>query len=257
MPHPFLKRFLPMRGISMLSLEFFALILGGGAVILLYISATHANRRIAEVQAEAAKANERANVAAERAASLEKEAAELQLKVEEAKKLAGPRNIRGKDRDQITAALEAFQGTPYDLSFPPIGDHAPLPNLLEPGSFLIDHLIVTLSMLSRWKLCSVEGKVPKTPLPAPLATLSLDPATFKEGQKVTVPLLWAGQISGVVGVKILSPKNSKMVDIAYALAQALNKAGIWTDVDLPPPHNNIPNDMITTDAIHIVVGTKP
>ncbi len=254
-----------------------ALVGGVGAGASLYVSSwvsssiadqvqADADRRISEAQArgdeaqaEAAKANERANVAAERAATLEKAAAELQLQVEEAKKLAGPRNIRGKDQDHIKAALESFRGTPYDLSFPPIGDHASLlaPSLLEPGSFLIDHLIVTLSRLSGWELRSVEGNIPKAPLPAGPASLSLDSTTFTDGQKVAIPLICVGQITGVAGVKILHPKNPKLVDPAYALARALNDVGVWTDVDLPVPHNNIAADMITTDAIHIVVGTKP
>ena len=81
--------------------------------------------------------------------------------------LAGPRNIHPEDdRAALTAALEPFRGTPYDLSIPPINNRSPLQQeLLEPGSFLVGDLILVLSVLSGWKLQSVEGDILKAPLP--------------------------------------------------------------------------------------------
>jgi hypothetical protein len=65
-----------MWGLSMVSgANFVALLFGVIAVIALYVSATDADKRIAE-------ANERATAAAERAATLEKQAAQLRLDLE-------------------------------------------------------------------------------------------------------------------------------------------------------------------------------
>ena len=58
-----------MWGLSILSWDFLALLLGVFAVMTLYVSAIHASRRIAE-------ANERASAADERAAKAEQRAAE-------------------------------------------------------------------------------------------------------------------------------------------------------------------------------------
>src|SRR6478752_5646573 len=113
-------------------------------------------------------------LANERAETAKEHAAQLELRVAEAKKLAGPRNIRGQDKEHLKAALEVFPGTPYDLSFPTITDHGPSPNFLEPGSMLIDHLMVILSNLCGWELRSIEGKIPKVALPLAHRLLTAD-----------------------------------------------------------------------------------
>jgi hypothetical protein len=79
----------------------------------------------------------------------------------------------------------------------------------------------------------------------------------RSGTRFVIPVILVGQITGVSGVIISIPGDRKLDDPAYALAQALNKLQIWTDVDLPPPYNNINENMITSNSIHIVIGTKP
>jgi hypothetical protein len=46
-------------------------------------------------------------------------------------------------------------------------------------------------------------------------------------------------------------------DAAFALAQALNKIHIETDVDFPAPNNNIKTNLVTGNAVHIIIGAKP
>lgn len=123
----------------------------------------------------------------ERAESAREHAAQLELRVAEAKKLAAPRNIRGQDKDHVKAALESFRGTPYDLSFPPIADHSPEPSLLEPGSMLIDHLMVILSNLCGWELHSIEGGVTKVPLPKSERLLTFDTGVAADHFEVPAP----------------------------------------------------------------------
>jgi hypothetical protein len=79
--------------------DFVAFLFGGGAVLALYLSARHADTRIAG-------ANERASAAVERAAVLEKEAAEARLKLSLLQKQVGPRVI---DRDTFLTALKGKQ----------------------------------------------------------------------------------------------------------------------------------------------------
>ncbi len=183
--------------------------------------------------------------------------ANIGARVEEARKLAGPRTLNDKDQNNIKAALEPFRGTSYDLSFPPIvGPAFERPLLqLEPGSYLINHLIGTLASAG-WELRSVEGSVPKTLLPSGQAFMSLGVAEVKPN--ASIPNIFIGQITGVSGVKICWPQNDeKLLQSAEALAHALNKAQIWTDFDLPPPNNSIPAGTFTSHAVHVVIGTKP
>ena len=107
-----------MWGLSLVSwANFIALLFGVIAVLALYVSATDADKRIAEARArgdearaEAAKANERANTAAEHAASLEKEAAEARLKLAPLEKQSGPRQI---DREVF---LDELKGKKKNLT---------------------------------------------------------------------------------------------------------------------------------------------
>jgi hypothetical protein len=176
----------------------------------------------------------------------------------EAGKRAGPRNIRGDDRGKMKSALETYRGTPYDLTFAPINDPAPFQfNLLEPGSFLISDLVVVLTKLSGWELHSVEGSIPKAPMPSTIAVMSLDSDTITSGKSFTVPLIYVGQISGIAGVKIvISPDPSRMKAV-QALTQALNSVGIWADFEMYPSHSSIPAGSFSNDAVHIIVGSKP
>ena len=172
--------------------------------------------------------------------------------------LAGPRNIHGtEDRLVIKSALERFPRTPYDLSLPPMTDRKPGQlELLEPSSFLVEHLIVVLSVLSGWKLQSVQGDIPKTPLPVAITSLIMQDE--KSSRNAPVPVINVGQISGVVGIKIVVPfVETTLRDAAFALAQALNKIHIETDVDFPAPNNNIKTNLVTGNAVHIIIGAKP
>ena len=80
-----------MWGLSILSWEFPALLLGFFAVMTLYVSGIHASRRIAE-------ANERASAADERAAKAEQRAAEANLEVA---RLTMPRNPSKEQEGKI------------------------------------------------------------------------------------------------------------------------------------------------------------
>jgi hypothetical protein len=122
---------------------------------------------------------------------------------------------------------------------------------------LIDHLMVILSNLCGWELRSIEGSIPKVPLPKPERLLTFDTAALMTGQTVFIPDILVGQITGVVGVKVVVPKKPQLLDPVKALITALNDVGIVTDFEWPEPHNNIATNMITSDAVHIVVGTKP
>ena len=111
-----------MWGLSIVSWDFLALLFGVVAVIALYLSATHASRRIAEANERAstadegaAKANQRASEAAERAASLEKQAAELRLALA---RLKAPRNLDDTQQASIIAKLTPLGGKPYELATP-------------------------------------------------------------------------------------------------------------------------------------------
>src|SRR5262249_22583793 len=134
------------------------------------------------------------------------EGAKANGRAAEAQKLAGPRNIREPDRAKIRKRLEQFRGAPYDLTIPPNTSPLLLPPLLEPGSFLVDHLIVTLSILCGWELKSVEGSIPKARLPFPLALSS----TFREGVDVkdgaVAPTIFVGQMTGILGIRIVLSK---------------------------------------------------
>ena len=174
--------------------------------------------------------------------------------------LAGPRNIHGtEDRLVIKSALERFPRTPYDLSLPPMTDRKPGQlELLEPSSFLVEHLIVVLSVLSGWKLQSVQGDIPKTPLPDNITYLTMLQEEKSSSRDAPVPVINVGQISGVVGIKIVVPfVETTLRDAAFALAQALNKIHIETDVDFPAPNNNIKTNLVTGNAVHIIIGAKP
>jgi len=173
--------------------------------------------------------------------------------------LAGPRNIHAtEDRLVIKSALERFPRTPYDLSLPPMTDRKPGQlELLEPSSFLVEHLIVVLSVLSGWKLQSVQGDIPKTRLPAAITLLTML-QDEKSSRDAPVPVINLGQVSGLFGVKIVVPFEETILrDAAYALAQALNKIHIETDVDLPAPYNNIKTNLVTGNAVHIIIGVEP
>jgi hypothetical protein len=81
----------------------------------------------------------------------------------------------------------------------------------------------------------VQGDIPKTPLPVAITSLIMQDE--KSSRNAPVPVINVGQISGVFGIKIVIPvAETTLRDAAYALAQALNKAHIETDVDLPAPH---------------------
>jgi hypothetical protein len=167
--------------------------------------------------------------------------------------LAGPRDIRSReDIEEIKHALSPFRGTPYDLTIPPIIDRFPFPRLLEPGSSLILHLIVSLKM-SGWELRSVEGSIPKAVLPWQIA--SFLGSTSSRGDR-SIPTILIGQLDGVRGIVIPLPTDDKLSDIAGELAHALKRINLETDFDLPPPYNNIKNGMLTNNVIHIVIGTK-
>jgi hypothetical protein len=209
----------------------------------------------AKIEAE----NHAVSAAVASVATLEKEAAELAVRVEEAKKLADPRTLNQKDQDHIKAGLESFRGTPYDLSFPPIAGPSGFEQRellrLEPGSYLINHLIGTLASAG-WELHSVEGNVSKMPLPFTQAIMSLGAVTEKANS--SLPTILVGQITGVSGIIILWPQNNeKLKKPAFALALSLNQAGIWTDVDYPTLNDTTLADMFTSNAIHVVIGTKP
>lgn len=179
----------------------------------------------------------------------------LQLRVDEAKRLAGPRNIREPSiRTAMQAKLAPFAGTPYDLTVPLPARPDPLGNSLEPGSFLVDDIIDVLVM-SGWKLHSVEGGVAKAPLPftaGASAMLGLDRPLPK-----TMPVILVGELSGVAGVRIVLPSDDKMREAASALEFALRAAGIWAGPEFGTPYNTIPVGVLTGDAIHIIIGTKP
>jgi hypothetical protein len=122
---------------------------------------------------------------------------------------------------------------------------------------LVDHLMVILSNLCGWELRSIEGSISKVPLPRAERLLTFDTGLLKSGQTVFISDILVGQITGVVGVKVVLPKNPQLRDPAEALVTALNDVGIVTDFEWPEPYNNIATNMITADAIHIVIGTKP
>jgi hypothetical protein len=177
----------------------------------------------------------------------------------DARKLAGARNIRGRDIDHITEAIKSFRDTPYDLSIPPISDNRVVPELLEPGSFLVNQIISTLHDAG-WKLHSIGGEIAKRQLPYTLATLLIDEIQLSNGQQtVLVPIILIGQITGVVGIKIIFDikKNLPLRDPSFALAKALNDVDVWADVLEDPSEINIAADMINAEAIHVIVGTKP
>ena len=122
---------------------------------------------------------------------------------------------------------------------------------------LIDHLMVILSNLCGWELRSIEGKIPKVALPLAHRLLTADVRSLTSGRTVSIPDILVGQITGVVGIKVILPGNTKLRAPAQALLTTLNDIGLAADFEWPEPYNNIATDMVTTDAIHIVVGTKP
>lgn len=96
--------------LAIVSWDFLALLFGVVAVIALYLSATHANRRIAE-------ANERAAAANERAASLEKQAAEARERTAELERLTAWRHILPKQQTEIVQALRGKMPTIAFINF--------------------------------------------------------------------------------------------------------------------------------------------
>jgi hypothetical protein len=93
--------------------DFFALLLGVGAVLALYLSARDAGTRIADAterashaDARAATANERASSADERAAALEKDAAQLRLDLEREREKRLGRSLTKEQFD----ALQILKG---------------------------------------------------------------------------------------------------------------------------------------------------
>jgi hypothetical protein len=163
---------------------------------------------------------------------------------------AGPRNLRNEDQNRICARLAAFPVQEYDLTIPPITDRSQIPQLLEPGSYLINHLIFTLSTCG-WQLRPIEGEIAKAPLPAVFASVLVQVA---EGQRAAIPSIAIGQLAGVHGAKII-PKSGQM-DEAFALARELNKAHVWTDVVFDSAEIGVPHTAITANRMHILIGTK-
>ena len=180
---------------------------------------------------------------------------DAQQRADQAKKLAGPRNIVGADKEYLKAQLEKYRGISYDLTLPPL-QYNPFPTFVEQGSQLPEHLIVILTNLCGWELRSVEGSVKKVALPTQQRLL-VDRSLWEHpGQEIFIPNIYVGEITGVNGVKIVLPPKGRLQDAAIDLWQALDHIGIVASLEYPPPNNNLPTGTISGDRIHIIVGTK-
>lgn len=169
---------------------------------------------------------------------------------------AGPRKIRTDDRAAMEGVLSAFRGTPYDISVPPTTDRSPIVNMLEPGSSLVENIVAVLNTAG-WKLQSVEGDVSKADLPQRIVFITLPNSVIASGIPVTIPRIRIGQISNVVGIKLVWVSDERLRDASDALMHELNKFSLSADPDFPPPYNNIPVNAITGNAVHVIIGSKP
>jgi hypothetical protein len=213
------------------------------------------DQQVAEANRRAFEAEERASSADRKTEELKAESLKLALQVEQAKRLAGPRNLWDDGMTDIKAATEPFSGTAYDLTIPPIADNRPVPELFEPGSYLLNQLIGTLKSAG-WQLCSIEGDIPKRLLPRLIALAAADfPSAAVSRRVVQVPMILVGQATGVAGIRISVGGKDMFIDAAYALVQALNRAGLRTDVRHSFDALAL-DDQITSDAVHIIIGTR-
>lgn len=171
------------------------------------------------------------------------EAAKARLALERYK---GPRNIPTDKFAAIEAEVSKFPGTPYDLS---------LPSRLEPGSFLVNQLIGTLRK-GKWELRSHKGdNILIEPLDPSAAVDSLPLSMLAPGSHFQIPVIWVARNDGVLrGILITYDiKHAHaLFDAVFALAGALNGAGILTEAYAADPIQGQ-----AEDVIHIAIGTKP
>jgi hypothetical protein len=205
-----------MWGLSMLSgANFVALLFGVIAVIALYVSATDADKRIAE-------ANERANVAGERAASLEKQAAQLRLDLEKERAFREPRTLTQTQQNSVAEKLSTFAGTGFVMYV----QLAP-----EPIAFLLQ--LEGILRTAKW--------LPHPPMP-PTPTVNLP------------NLVPVGQSLSFFGVRVWfdGTQNPSLRPAAEALSSALSVETISTTLDNDPFSDGADPSFIT-----IQIGEKP
>jgi hypothetical protein len=168
-------------------------------------------------------------------------------------KLKAPRQLTGEEIDRIGAVLKPLGAFPYDLS---------VPTLLEPGSTLINCLVLALNKAG-WTLRSMQGNVemipPDNPSSQTVAAFAVLPPPGPPGSSQTlhVPPIVLGRNSDVMGVLILSdPFGSKeraqLFPPAMALKNALTEVGVVAQCFAAHTKNNM-----AADVIHISVGAKP
>jgi hypothetical protein len=165
-------------------------------------------------------------------------------------KLKAPRQLTSEEVDGIAAALKPLGGFPYDLS---------VPTLLEPGSTLINGLVLALNKAG-WELRSMQGNVEALPIDSSISEMasvfSVLPPPGPPGSSETLraPRLILGKNSDVMGVLILADPTGhpELFPPAMALKDALTKVGMVTQCFAAHTRNNM-----AADVIHISIGAKP
>jgi hypothetical protein len=180
----------------------------------------------------------------ERAATLEREAADLNLKAEQLKRRVGPRNLSDQAREALIEDLKPLGPMKYDLAEP---------ETLEPGSWLTFELVKIFTTLG-WKFQSYEGPSPKKPLPFLLET-----TIFPNSGRTATPQYFVGVESGLVGARIEFDFRFEAGHKAQiALINCLVDSGI------PPAsgaeHSGSEMFALTqtpiSDVLHIEIGSK-